>query len=659
MQLLERLRSAVEPVSAQSLANSLGVSERTVRSHLKTLDQDLKGQGAVVRSKTGVGYWLEISDEEALEDLLREADENNTFFAVNTVRQARAHLLVRYFLCQEDYVSMEELEDVLFMGRTAVRQVLTRARGILGRSGLELVSRPRQGMILSGSEHDIRTCIAYEADQIHRYRIPLTARERYAEIYNFRGEKMDLIQALVCRALGKRVGLSEYSVMYLARLIWISAIRSGVGARPSYPEDMARDLEESSFHGAVRVLLEDCGQVLECGFDPADVLMLTAAVRGLRTVTVTEEIGARYRPGLRKAAGEVIRELSRQNGFQAMDRDEALRDQLTCYLAGLFRRSQYHIRTAQISREMVDRCSLMAKKLAIQAFIFMEKRYKVNISEEEIHRLAMVLRPAFGRFPREPRKVRACCVSNVDRSVGRAVAERLRRNFGKNIEQMEVLELYELRECGGAGYDVVFTSYPPEELDFLAPEVLRIPVGPYFNEVDKSRILHALNDMDQLGDFAACWRPECLFTEVEASGQEECLEVIQRKLKTLGPVKGKVKEDLLRCEGHAPSRPVNNAVILSGLQSHLPRLTAAVFLLKKPIQWGAADDRAQVVVYWDQGEEAGRYQMLENEFLPHVLEMVFYDRNVVDALLKKPDYDLVLRAIRERDKEVMTLSSSF
>ena len=36
--LLERLREAGQPVSAQFLANGLGVSERTVRSHLKELE---------------------------------------------------------------------------------------------------------------------------------------------------------------------------------------------------------------------------------------------------------------------------------------------------------------------------------------------------------------------------------------------------------------------------------------------------------------------------------------------------------------------------------------------------------------------------------------------------------------------------------------------
>ena len=57
------------------LANGLGVSERTVRSHLKELDQDLRDVGAAVFSRTGVGFWLEVTDGEALEELLLAQEE--------------------------------------------------------------------------------------------------------------------------------------------------------------------------------------------------------------------------------------------------------------------------------------------------------------------------------------------------------------------------------------------------------------------------------------------------------------------------------------------------------------------------------------------------------------------------------------------------------
>ena len=58
IQLLDRLSRIKEPVSSQFLANSLGVSSKTIRKNLNQLNEVLSENGAVIESKTGSGYWL-------------------------------------------------------------------------------------------------------------------------------------------------------------------------------------------------------------------------------------------------------------------------------------------------------------------------------------------------------------------------------------------------------------------------------------------------------------------------------------------------------------------------------------------------------------------------------------------------------------------------
>ena len=48
LQLLDRLNRAKEPVSSQFLANSLGVSSKTIRAHLNDLNQYLNPRPAPV-----------------------------------------------------------------------------------------------------------------------------------------------------------------------------------------------------------------------------------------------------------------------------------------------------------------------------------------------------------------------------------------------------------------------------------------------------------------------------------------------------------------------------------------------------------------------------------------------------------------------------------
>ena len=53
IQLLDRLSRIKEPVSSQFLANSLGVSSKTIRKNLNQLNEVLSENGAVIESKTG------------------------------------------------------------------------------------------------------------------------------------------------------------------------------------------------------------------------------------------------------------------------------------------------------------------------------------------------------------------------------------------------------------------------------------------------------------------------------------------------------------------------------------------------------------------------------------------------------------------------------
>lgn len=93
IQLLDRLNRTKEPVSSQFLANSLGVSSKTIRKNLSQLNLALSDQGAAIASKTGSGYWLIIEDRERFEQLCRTHP-----FALRSISSIRFRLTARISL---------------------------------------------------------------------------------------------------------------------------------------------------------------------------------------------------------------------------------------------------------------------------------------------------------------------------------------------------------------------------------------------------------------------------------------------------------------------------------------------------------------------------------------------------------------------------------
>lgn len=95
-QLLDRLNRTKEPVSSQFLANSLGVSSKTIRKNLNQLNGYLAGQGARIASKTGSGYRLIVEDPETFERFMQKNTMRSSQLILNPVQVDRAHLIIRH-----------------------------------------------------------------------------------------------------------------------------------------------------------------------------------------------------------------------------------------------------------------------------------------------------------------------------------------------------------------------------------------------------------------------------------------------------------------------------------------------------------------------------------------------------------------------------------
>lgn len=663
IQLLDRLSRIKEPISSQFLANSLGVSSKTIRKNLNQLNEVLSENGAVIESKTGSGYWLTVCDRQQFERFSQGTATRSSQQILNPVQVDRTHLVIRTLLCRDSYTRIEELEELLFMNLTSVKQILNRAREILRQFDLKIVSKSRHGMKIVGREHDIRLCLNYEYGNYATTSVRTAQPEEYGRLYPFDPQIQQQIE-LIIRSLQEMFisyNLSSSSLASLSRLIILSAFRSKQGHPLEYPESTIIRFTNRNSYYVAKLVLNQCTDLLQCRFIREDIILLAINFVGFRIALSPDEM---FRDGFLESkdiAFDLVQHLAQTNLFSSINKDIKLVDDIALHLDGLFTRSRYHLRTTQFASEVQVQCSLMSKKMAMQAMVYLHEKYEIEISEEEITRLALVIHPVFGRFPWKFRKIRACCVSNIDKSVGRGMAERLMRNFGRFLEQIDVLELYELKETDLSVYEILFTSYPAETLNFVPKTLTVFHLDLFFDENTKRTIRSLFVNGTHHSNFKirSDLRPQQIFTGIEASNEEACFQMIGEALSPLTDSPQLLQEDLLACEQIMASQPQDNVVILSGLHSHTQGVTIAVFVLKRPIPWNRSLQKAQVVVYWDRGNIAKDAERFENEYIPHLLEIVFHDRLVIDELVKNPDYEHLMDVILENHLAVLTLGSSF
>ena len=618
----------------------------------------------MITSKTGSGYWLIVEDRERFEQFMQNASARPAQHILNPIQVDRAHFIIRTLLCRQDYTRIEELEDLLFMNLTSVKQILNRAREILKLFDLKIVSKSRHGMKISGREHDIRLCLNYEYGNYSTTSLKLAQPEEYGRLYRFDPQVQQRIE-LIIRSLQEMFisyNLSVSSLASLSRLILISAVRSQNGHPLDYPESTIIRFTNRNSYYVAKLVLNQCAELLQCSFIREDIILLAIGFVGFRIALSPDEM---FRDGFLESkdiAFDLVQHLAQTNQFSSINKDIKLVDDIALHLDGLFTRSRYHLRTTQFASEVQVESSLMSRKMAMQAMVYLHEKYEIEISAEEITRLALVIHPVFGRFPWKFKKIRACCVSNIDKSVGRGLTERLMRNFGRFIEQIDVLELYELKDADLSVYEMLFTSYNPEELTFLPKSLTVFQLDLFFDESTKRKIRSLFVNGNHQSNFKirSDLRPQHIFTGMDVSSEDACLEMIGESLESvLLDSPQALKEDLQTCEEIMASQPRDNVVILSGLHSHTANVTLSVFVLKRPIPWNHSLLKAQIIVYWDRGQVAKDAERFENEYVPHLLETVFHDRLVIDELVKNPDYEHLMDVILEYHFAVLTLGSSF
>ena len=113
-------------VSAKELSLKIQNSEKTLRGRIKELNEIIKSQGAIIESKRGFGYRLNISDKRKFE-LWKEKQENQTKQRIPESSNERINFILMFLLNQRDYIKREQLCEFLYISEKQVSSYIKQA----------------------------------------------------------------------------------------------------------------------------------------------------------------------------------------------------------------------------------------------------------------------------------------------------------------------------------------------------------------------------------------------------------------------------------------------------------------------------------------------------------------------------------------------------
>lgn len=150
--LVDLLLKCKRPISLSYIAENLNFSESTIRKLIKDTNMTSKYYGFQIVLQKGKGYTLEILDSEKLEDYRNELRKEIDVLDISQ----RLESILFYILQTDDYLTIEELIELIGVSRSTVLKDLEVAELKLQEYNLYLEKKPHYGLRAQGKELDFR-----------------------------------------------------------------------------------------------------------------------------------------------------------------------------------------------------------------------------------------------------------------------------------------------------------------------------------------------------------------------------------------------------------------------------------------------------------------------------------------------------------------------
>lgn len=178
IQILEIIADE-ENITSSELGNLFSVSSRTIRNRLQQIDEILTEDIAILVSKQGIGFHLEIQNKAAFNQLISENKELNN--RNPQTKEGRISFIIDYLLLNDDYVNLNKISELLFVSRSTLSNDMVEVKNFFKPYQLKVEDHKNKGVKLTGKEKDIRRCLSQLSDKNNLFEL-FGGHERYIKI---------------------------------------------------------------------------------------------------------------------------------------------------------------------------------------------------------------------------------------------------------------------------------------------------------------------------------------------------------------------------------------------------------------------------------------------------------------------------------------------
>lgn len=480
--ILEFLISNRERMTTSSeVAHKLNLSDRTIRNYIKRLQDTLVENGAEIIAKQGQGYALQVNNEVNFEAFLQK---NNTYLIKKNDlhlddSKDRQYYILNKLLFEDAYVLFDDLCDELFVSRSTLSNDFSEIRNSLRSYNLSVISKVKKGVYVEGDERDKRHFIMDYffgnsfSVSINKY----VGNTLFLNDISF--EEITIIVLDECRGAGLR--LSDYIIQNLVLHIALAVRRIRDGFQLSMCETDKSIEGRKEFLVAKKILKRiTCSNNIQFPEEEAYYIALHLRVK---SICNSEDRFAEFdkKKNICDELVYVLECIENDTGY-CIKNDQQLINGLIEHFYPLLMRLKHDVKLEnpllnEIREKYGDVFKLTKQYLSTMPIL---NNYKVSDSEWayiSLHFMAAIERC------KDNKKLNVLVICATGYGSGQMLKIRLKKEFGQNINIIDVIGYYEITDEILKGIDLIISSIDLYTVVFNIP-VIHVSVFLNDNEIN-------------------------------------------------------------------------------------------------------------------------------------------------------------------------------
>lgn len=473
------------PIPLEKLEDQFRTSSRTIRNELREINQFLiENNFSEIKNFRNRGYQL-VLDASEKQALLDQSELVNEEFFLD--RDKRIFDLILSFSLGNKAVFLYQKEEAYQISKSTLDEDMRRVRNILADYGLKVISVPKQGIVLQGSERSIRTMIYDVINNsvgvinpegvtnpsmnlaILNYYLPLKLLKRLDDLYiqtiNSSEETIYRNQLLVFTA------------------VWISRyLRQDIIASSTWE---AIDTPQSEIHNFV---IEICKN-FQIEPPEVEIKYITFMLSTFNSRDMNNSIEWVQAQLL---SIQLIQFVESTTKIPFSRKEEALQEGLYKHIVGLINRVKSNIQIVNPLKENIEKNYANIYESITLFTPTIEAVTGKRLSDDEIAFLTIHFSTSVSAINQDLHYIyRAVVICNHGMATGKLLSANLKELF--NIEVLAVLSSRELTLIEKLDVDLVFSTVP-----ITYSEKPLLEVEPIIKEESKARIAQFLIDNQKL-----------------------------------------------------------------------------------------------------------------------------------------------------------------